>query len=175
QKAGTEDAGRRPEGHGQLFAQEDEILGPRPGSQSNEMVGQDRGEQEEDDREDPSTGTPPTLRLESSLNPAIEEKRRGDPQPDRDQGDREEVEWVGDGVRDKKDGGHPNSNDPGEEDGEGPTGGRERPCVMEGWHERKEDGAEGEESGEKVDQLDLACCHRSPPRGSCGSGQSELA
>src|SRR5205807_8803512 len=132
-------------------------------------------EQKEDDREDPSTGTPPTLRLESILNPAIEEKRRGDPQPDRDQGDREEVEWVGDGVRDKKDGGHPNSNDPGEEDGEGPTGGRERPCVMEGWHERKEDGAEGEESGEKVDQLDLACCHRSPPRGSCGSGQSELA
>src|SRR5207249_4630282 len=81
-------------------------------------------------------------------------------QADRDQGDREEVQWVGEGVRDKEDGGQPDSKDPGEEDGKGPTGGRERPCVMEGWHEREKDGAEGEESGEKLDQLDLAGRHR---------------
>src|SRR2546425_4040912 len=154
-ETGPDDEERRPEGHHELLAEDRHVGGFRAGREQQQMIGEDCDQNGETACDEPTRYTPPSARLQPILNAPAQEGRRGQAQSHRDPRDRDEVHRIRDRRIHQADRSDSESQDDDEQHNEQPSRRREGPRVVQERKERQQNGADDEQRGEQIDELDF--------------------
>src|SRR2546422_2512435 len=150
-----DDEKRRPQGHHELRDEARHIRGFRARREQQQMIRENRDQDDEPARHEPTEDTPPSACLQPVLNAPVQKERSGHAQSHRDARDRDEVDRIRYRRIRQDDRSDPEGQDDDEQYGEQPSRRRERPGVVQERKECQKHRAKDEERSEHINELEF--------------------